>query len=193
MTVSGNRITEAELSVSPRKAFRAAVGMGWEVAASYATAPVDPVLYLSDSEEGAKKSYVAGDVRFPGYTALLFTVEARDPALPIGFLASYIGKGYEDKPNDPVKFESAMVIDPAGIPRELRADYEPIRQTRGDWETDASFASRVAAAKLMAERQNVEYNDSAIAFYHNVLFSTARPFENWLSEWKPFYQEAPNA
>lgn len=179
-----------DLPASPKKAFIAARDMGWDVIVCKALGRVDPVYFLENSKEDATDPHNAGDVRYEGYLAKLFMVEARDPDLPLGFLAFYTGKEYETprktKPSAGA-FDYARVVDPVGLPVLLRATYEPIRQTRGEYETDKSFQKRKDDAQKMADEMDARYNDGAITFRHQHMFTSATPFTEWLKDWKPFY------
>jgi hypothetical protein len=181
------RVELADLPQSPKSTFLAATAMGWEVHAWFAIGEVAPTLYVGNSDEDAKKPHNAGDVRYDGYVAHMFTVEARDPLLPIAFQAHYLGKKYADGRKSPLgSFDDAMVVDPVGVPRELRARYLPIKQDRGKYETTASFQRRVTAAQSRADEQSRTYNDGAVDFQHRPMFTAAREFDSWLAEWRSF-------
>ena len=176
------RIEVADLPQSPKSAFLTATAMDWTVHAWLAIGEVAPTLYVSNTD-----AHSAGDVYLDGYTARMFTVEARDPDLPIGFQAHYLGKVYADgRKSGRGSFDYAMVVDPVGVPRVLRAEYKPIKQDRGKYETTASFQRRVAAAQARADEQDRTYNNHTVIFQNRRMFVTAREFDAWLAEWRSF-------
>lgn len=183
-----HRIELADLPQSPRKTFRAAEALGWDVHAWLTVGEVAPVLFLYGSLESDANQHNAGDVRFEGYTSNLYAVEARDPqSRAIGFRAHYTGKVYQSgKKSSLGAFDFAMVADPVGVPVQLWAEYVPIRQTRGDFETDKSFAARKGSAAQMADEMDKSYNDHSWYFNQRPFFSSASELDAWMTEWKGF-------
>lgn len=183
------RIDGLTLPQSPKATFKRAVAAGWEASAWRSTGTQDPTLFLSDFEEGAKEPHNAGDVRWDGYDATLFVVEARVPHLPIAFQAFFRGKTYAPELAKKAvggSFEYAQVLDPVGVPVALVYDYPPIGQTRGDYETEASFQRRIDDSVEMAARVAEEHNDGEVAFMTRHVFEAAKQFDAWLAEWLPF-------
>lgn len=188
------RIGLSDLPLSPRKAFKAATAMNWLISAWFSTAAIAPVLFTS-SDPATGRS--VGDLKSEGYTERLFVIEGRDPNLPIGFQAQYLGKDYEGaRASVAGSFSSAVVIDPVGLPRELHAKYKAIPVHRGKFETEASYQNNLKRANLMAEQQNSDYNDHAIIFNNKRMFNKAGDFDAWLAEWKsfiPLFKKVSNA
>ena len=176
------RIGVSDLPQSPKSTFTAATNCGWEVHAWLSIGEVAPTLYVSNTD-----AHSAGEVYLDGYTARMFTVEARDPDLPIGFQAHYLGKVYANGRKAGLgSFDYALVVDPVGVPRELRAKYKPIKQDRGKYETAKSFQRRVTDAQKVADEMTASYNDGSVDFQHRPMFTVAREFDSWLAEWRSF-------
>lgn len=181
------RLDVADLPQSPKSTFLAAEACGWLVRAWLAVGEVAPTLYVSNSDEGAKKPHSAGEVLFDGYTARMFTIDSRHPDLPLGFRAHYLGKVYANGRKAPLgSFDYALAVDPVGVARELRAEYKPIKQDRGKYETTKSFQRRLTAAKEQADAEDVSYNVGSVVFQHRVMFDTAGEFDSWLADWRSF-------
>jgi hypothetical protein len=185
------RLDPDALPRSPKSTFRLATECGWMVHAWLAVGEYAPTLYVSNSDEDDKHPHSIGDVLYDGYRANIYVVEARDPELPLGFKASYIGKEYEDGRSAPAgSFDHALIVDPVGIPHVLKSVYKPIKQDRGKYETTKSFSRRLADAQKMADEQDRLYNTGEVIFQHRRMFTAARPFDSWLAEWRSFYQES---
>lgn len=183
------RIDVAELPLSPRKAFRSAVANGWAAAAWRSSAEFPATVYTSSSAdiENGKPKHSAGDPKHPGYFGTVFTIEARDLLMPLGFRATYVSKKYADgRKTSAGAFESAMIVDPVGIIFELSAEYKPIPYRRGKFETEESFQRNVARSVGFAEQQTNDYNDGVIHFQHSCYFGVAKQLDNWLAEWLSF-------
>lgn len=179
----------AELPPSPRKAFKAALANGWQVQAWRLTAEFPATVYISSSPdvEDGKPKHSAGDPKHPGYFGTVFSVEARDPLLPLGFRATYVGKKYADgRKASAGAFDSAKIVDPVGLSIELTAEYNPIPYRRGKFETEESFQNNVARSVGFAEEQNHDYNNGMIHFQHSCYFGEAKQLDLWLAEWLPF-------
>lgn len=187
LTQPPTRIGVEDLPRSPKSTYLAATACGWAVSAWLSVGEVAPTLYVGNSDEGAKKPYNAGDVKWDGYTARLFIVEARVLDLPLGFRAHYLGKQYGDGRAAPLGgFDYALAVDPVGVPRALRADYNPIKQLRGKFETGKSFLRRQNDAKTLADEMAAAYNDGGVTFETAPLFAVAGEFDSWLAEWQSF-------
>jgi len=181
------RITLAELPTSPKGAFKLATAMGWDVSAWITLGEFAPTLYT-----GSTDTHVAGEVKAVGYHARIFTVEARDPLMPLGFQAHYLGKQYADgRKASGGSFEHARVADPVGVATGLNAKYAPIGQVRGQYENNESIERRKNDAQADADRMNLDYNTGAIGFAPLHLFRTAGDFKSWLAEWQSFMAPAP--
>ena len=187
LTQPPTRIEPTALPRSPKSTYLSALNIGWDARAWLSTGEVAPVLYVSNSEENAKSPHNAGDIKFRGYTARMFVVEARDLAMPLGFRAHYLGKEYSDGSKATAgSFGFARVVDPAGVASEARAVYKPIPQLRGKYETAASFQRRSDEAKNIADGMTANYNDNTITIHHTSSFSVARDFDSWLAGWQSF-------
>ena len=183
------RIDVKDLPISPRRAFKAAAANGWAAAAWRSSAEFPATVYISSSPdiENGKPKHSAGDPKHPGYTGTIFTIEARDLLMPLGFQATYISKKYADgRTSSAGSFESAKVIDPVGIVVELIAEYKVIPYRRGKFETEESFQRNVARSLSFAEQQLTDYNDGAVGVQHSSYFGDSKQLDIWLAEWLPF-------
>lgn len=184
LTEPMRRVGLADLPASPKSTHKAATALGWSVQAWLTVGEIAPVLFIANTEKNA-----AGSVRFEGYTARYFTVEARDPLMPLGFRATFLGKEYAAATGrKPVggSFDSALVVDPIGIIQPLSATYKAIPQTRDKYETEASINRRRSDAQKMADNQTAQYNDGAVVFSRHNLLTTTGAFNSWLAEWQSF-------
>jgi len=182
LTKPMHRIELADLPASAKSIYKAAKALGWSVQSWLSVGEVAPVLYIANTEKNA-----AGSVRFDGYTARTFTVEARDPLMPIGFRASFLGKEYSNgRKGVGGSFDSAMTVDPIGIPHVLSATYKAIPQTRDKYETEASINRRRADAQKLADEMDAAYNDGSVVFVKHNLLTTTGAFTAWLAEWQSF-------
>lgn len=179
------RIDVGRLPLSPKKTFITAQANGWRVQAWLSLAVVAPAVYVGNSD-----THSAGDEKAPGYMSSMFTVEARDELLPLGFRALYLGKVYEDGRKAPGgAFSNATVVDPVGVSRLLSFDYQPIKQVRGKSETEKSWQARLDAFEQMAADQDADYNDGETVLNTAHTFTVAKEFDSWLAEWKSFTQK----
>lgn len=177
------RIEPADLPPSARKIMAKAKAMGWLASAWLTVAEFPSSLYASNSED---KGYNVGDVKTEGYLANVYTVEARDALIPLGFRADWLQKQYSDgRKTSAGAFSAAFVVDPVGSPRELKAVYKAATVSRGKYETEKSFKLRADTATATAINQAKTYNDGARADVHQFTMK-AREFESWLSEWADF-------
>lgn len=181
LTQPPTRLDPTALSGSPRKAFAAAEECGWEARAWISTGEVAPTRYLANSNE-----HSIGEVKNPGYTLRMLTIEARDMLMPLGFRARYLRKEQASSNTLSGSFSLASVVDPVGLPAVLHADYKPIRQTRHKFETGESFRRREEYANDRAASADTAYNDGQIVLFGQAQFTLARDFEAWLSEWRSF-------
>lgn len=190
LTQRPTRITVAELPRSPKSVFLAAEACGWEARAWVSSGRVAPTLYVSNSKSNAsdKGQHNAGDVKTAGYTLRMFTVEARDLKMPLGFRARFLGKEYEGRKPTAGSFEDAHIVDPVGIPTKPHVEYKAIRQVRAKYETGQSFERRSKEATERASQMSADYNDGEIFYFNETHFSVARDFDSWLSEWRSFAQ-----
>jgi len=170
------RITLGELPRSPRVVAHTALDCGWDVRAWLSIVEAPPTYYVNSSEENA-----AGDVKIAGHLLRMITVEARDPNMPLGFKANYISKSATG-----ASFQDALVVDPVGIPRELRADYKAMKQVRAKYETSESIKLRTDDVIQRADLAKLAYNDGGFAFFNQARFSAARDLDAWLAEWQSF-------
>lgn len=183
-----HRTQFAFLPQSPAKVYTQAEAMGWEVVAWANVGEYQPALYLHGSEESDPDQHSAGDVKFDGYVAKHFIVEARDPGTrAIGFRAHYAGRIYEDSRKAPLgSFDFAMIADPVGVPTPLSAEYKTIKPSRGDHETEKSYALRVKAVTDRVEWANKFYNDGEFYWPTQKVINAAKEFDAWLAEWRSF-------
>lgn len=188
------RVEAGELPTSPRGAYKAALAAGWEVVAWLTVGEQSPTLYLSDSEEDDANQYSKGDIRYDGYRASIYVIEARVSAtVPIGFRAFYLGKDYGagDKRNKPGSFDCAFVADPVGTVQVLDHTYKPIPVTRGRdqagrvVETEASFKANQARMQKMADDLNAQ-NDGSFILNRRPMFAGAKEFTTWIAEWASY-------
>lgn len=188
------RIEGASLPTSPKGVWKAALGAGWNVSCWRSEGVMAPTLYIHASEEGDENPHSAGDVLYDGYALTIYVVEAREPYLPLAFQAFYHAKTYGpgDKRNTLGSFEFARVLDPVGIPVELRADYKPIKVSRGTdskgrvTETAESFRRNQMRAERAAEAANREYNDGSYWMWNSLSFHAAKPLTAWIGQWASF-------
>jgi len=189
LIAASTRITMSDLPTSPKGAFKIATALGWDVSAWLTLGEFAPTLYMASSD-----AHVAGEVKTVGYLSRVFTVEARDPLMPLGFQAHYLGKVFEDgRKASGGSFEHARVMDPVGVATGLNTKYAPIRQVRGQYENNDSIQRRKDDAQADADRMNATYNTGAIGFSPLHLFKTAGEFKSWLAEWQSFMAPASPA
>jgi hypothetical protein len=174
VTTPNHKIGFEKLGISPKKAFNAAVALGLEVQAWLTVGDVSPVLYMADSKEGNKTSYSAGDVRYEGYVARRYTVEARHPEHALGFRASYMGKGAE---GSTAAFQAARVADPVGIVRPNAVDYtvDKNRAKELNWSEERRIQEGMA--------MNRRVNDGTTRLVHDHTFQSGGEFSLWIDEW----------
>jgi len=168
-------IPAEELGQSPKLAYRTAQMLDWQVQASRSLAIVAPVLYVSGSAEGAKEQYAAGDVRFEGYFARHYWVEARSSQMRLGFRAHWMGRG-SDKTT--ASFDNAFIFDPVGIPRENYVDYTKDKNEAKllSWSEHRRVAEGIEL--------NSRINDGSSRLEHDwVLMTTGGEFTQWLDDW----------
>jgi len=179
------KIDATRLPQSPKKAFVTAEAIGWSVRAWLSLGVIAPAVYVTTTE-----NHNAGDKKADGYIASMFTIEARDELMPLGFRALYIGKQYEDSRKAPAgSFSTAAVVDPVGVPRLLSFEYQPIKQLRGKAETEKSWKGRLDAFDQMAADQRSDYNDGDAVFNTSHVFTAAGEFDSWLADWKSFTEK----
>lgn len=174
VTIPNHKIGAGELGIAPKKAFNAALALGLDVQAWLTVGDVSPVLYLADSKEGNKKTYSAGDVRYEGYVARRYTVEARHPEHALGFRASYMGKGAE---GSTAAFQAARVADPVGIVRPNEVDYtvDKNRAKELNWTEERRIQEGMA--------MNRRVNDGTTRLVHDHTFQSGGDFSLWVDEW----------
>lgn len=80
-------------------------------------------------------------------------------------------------------FESALIRDPVGQPRELYYEYKAPAIHRGKFETDKSFQNRLNIAEDAARSQNVAYNDGATILEREWLVTSTTGLHLWLNDW----------
>lgn len=163
------QITESELPLAAKRVYKAAVGLGLEAKLWLIIIEFAPVLYVHDGED-----HNAGDVRYEGYVARRYTVEARLPDQPLGFQATYIGKGREGKTGP---FATARVRDPYGIPVENWVDYtvdKTTAQERG-WTEEQRIQFGMA--------MNNRINDGSTRLEYIRYFRVGGDFTRWLDEY----------
>lgn len=165
------RIGDDELGRSPKAVYKAALALGWELRCWLVIADFAPVLYVSDSAEDNAASYSAGDVRYEGYRARLYTIEGRHPDLPLGFRARYLGKDEGTS----ASWENALVRDPEGIEVPNWADYTKDKTTAKElgWTEEMRIQMGMA--------MNARINDGTTRREQVYLFRQARPFQAWLN------------
>jgi len=192
------QVDVSTLPTSPKRAFNAALAIGWDARAWMSLGEIAPTFYMSASDEDSSSNYTIGDVRFEGYLMRIYTIEAADKAIKLGFRAQFIGKEYADKRKAPAgSFDSARLADPAGIPVPMRFDYQPIKVTRGKdaqgrtVETANGFAKRQRDARGMADRLNRTMNDGTIWWKTEHLATTASEFDAWLAQWASMNMRRP--
>ena len=183
-----SRITLDQLPQSPKKTAVRAIEMGWEVREWLTIVEYEPTLFLAQSKEGDRNQHIVGDVRYEGYTASLYVVEARDPlSRDVGFRAYYAGKSYASgKKGAAGAFTQALIHDPVGIPILLHAEYKLIRPSRDKYETEASFNRRVKAVDDLVAEMDRTYNDGSWYFAKTHWFSVAGEFDAWLADWEGY-------
>lgn len=182
---SPTRIDGSAMPSSPKSLWKLASSLDWMVSCWVSLATVAPTLYMSSSDEGSKTQYSAGDVRFDGYNLTIYTVESREPLLPIGFKAQFVGKSYGDgdKRNTAGSFEYALLADPVGCPTGMRFGYEAVKLLRGEREIEKFYQRRVMDAERDALRMNREYNDGAYWMNTRPMITAAKPLLAWLGQW----------
>jgi hypothetical protein len=206
------QVDVSTLPTSPKRAFNAALAIGWDARAWMSLGEIAPTFYMSASDEfsedefeqtavegkNVREMHNIGDVRFAGYLMRIYTIEAADKAIKLGFRAQFIGKEYADKRKAPAgSFDSARLADPAGIPVPMRFDYQPIKVTRGKdaqgrtVETANGFAKRQRDAQGMADRLNRTMNDGTIWWKTEHLATTASEFDAWLAQWASMNMRRP--
>lgn len=168
------RITKEALGIAPKRVFTAAAQLGLEVQAWRILIDVDPVYYVSDSDEKSEKTYSAGDVRFEGYIGRRYVVDAAHMESRLGFQAYYLGKGAE---GNTASFESARVHDPLGIDVENWVDYT-VDKTRAkalNWTEEMRIQMGMA--------MNAQINDGSMRKEHVRHYFTGGDFTGWLDEY----------
>lgn len=175
------------LPQSPAKLYAMAETMGWEVNAWASFGEYMPTLYKFGSVESDQNQHLPGEVKFDGYIAKHFIIEAREPTTQaIGFRAHYAGRLYEDSRKAPLgSFDFALVADPVGIPTLLSAEYKLRPASRGDAETDKSFAIRAKAVTDQVKNMD-RYNDGEFYWPTKKVLTQAKQFDAWLAEWRSF-------
>lgn len=190
-----HKVDVATLPTSPKRVYNSALANGWDARAWLSIGTIAPVLYVNDSDSADESAseHAAGDVKFDGYLAHIYTVEAADRSGKLGFRAQFSGRAYADARKAALGgFDYAQVSDPAGVPVPLEFEYLPIKLKRGTdnqgrtVETTSGFASRQRAAEASATRLNREMNDGAIRWATRHFYSTAAEFNAWLVEWASF-------
>lgn len=180
-----------DLPVSAKRTFMRATMMRWDVSAWITIAKHPETFYAASSEE---RSYSAGDVKTPVYISHIYTIEARDPKMPLGFRADYERRAYVDeRKSSGGAFVGAQVVDPVGIPREMKVIYKPPFVSRGKFETEKSYKLRADAAIGTAKQQAENYNDGSIFWANQVFYATAKEFEYWLYEWDEMLTQKDNS
>lgn len=169
------RIEVSDLGISPKKLVTACEALGWNVSIWLTVTDVDPVYYVNDSEEKSAKQHSAGDVRYEGYIARNYAVEARFGQHPVGFQAFFMGKGEEGKT---AGFEWCRVRDSAiGIVVENFVDYTrtPDEAAEKGWDEQKRLDE--------AERMNARYNDPPFRREHIKHYHSAGDLNGWLDSW----------
>jgi hypothetical protein len=188
LTEPPRRIDPSELPQSPRKVATAALAAGLTTVCWASAGEQPPTLYKSSSTEGSKEVHAVGEVRFSGYTNRMYVVEAADPTMPFGFQSHFAGRQYPDgRKASAGAFKYARVMDPVGIPVELRATYDLMKPKRGDFETAKSFRAREEHVETMLHEMDVAYNDGTLHWLHSFYFHAAEEFEAWLTDWRSYF------
>lgn len=168
------RLEVADLGTSPKAVYNAALALGWEARAWLSVSQIAPVLYLTDSPEGASDPHRAGDVRFEGYVARNYAVEARDPDKRLGLRAHWTGRGTEGKS---ARFEDAFAVDPLGHPEVSNCDYTPGK----DWAKALGITEEERLAR--GARLNAHYNDGEPWLNHRPYFTSSGAMNAWIDSW----------
>jgi hypothetical protein len=176
------RIEPGDLGRSPARIYAAAARLGWGPRAWLTLTRVSAVLFVHDSTQDAKNPHAAGDVRYEGYDARNYAIEARHPKTRLAFTAFWSGTSKDPSPTS-ASFSSARVLDPVGVPVENFYEYKAPATTRHKDETDASFRNRTRLAEEAAEEANAKYNDGSFRNERDHLFTQASPFDRWLDDW----------
>jgi hypothetical protein len=190
------RVEGSSLPQVPKRVFLAAEALGWTPRAWLTVGVFGPAFYAANAAENSGKLHSKGDVKSLGYEAKMYLVEAREAKAPLGFQASFTGKRLSDgKVQGQGTFDFAHVVDPVGIPVVADHKYRPIKQLRGDYETDGSFMDRVTFSEQRAHRMSDEYSDGTESLLPEHYFTETKAFEAWLAEWRsyltPTKKEAP--
>jgi hypothetical protein len=168
----------ADLVRGPKKVAQTALSLGWPVKVEVIEVYVPPVLFKSTTDDHRR-----GDVRYEEKRLTWWTLTALAPGLPLGFHAAYLetetakgGRGFT--------FDAARAADPVGMPTPLGHHYKAGKPQRLDKrETAESLAARQREMEAVAARANATYNDAADYLEHRPLFTSAKDFDLWLSDW----------
>lgn len=177
-----HRIDLVDLGTSPKRIFKAATALGWDVRAWCSITRVAPVLFVHGSTQDAKNPHAAGDVRYEGFDARNYAIEAKHPQGSLGFRAHWQGTSKDKSPTS-AGFLYALVRDPVGVPVENWADYSPTALKQAKDEPYSAFQGRVRQAEEVAARRDRRYNDASSRLEKIHRFTQAGPFDLWLDDW----------
>jgi hypothetical protein len=110
-------ISELSSRSKPPQVAKRLIAQGWTARIGQSRAMIPPVLYVSDSEEGATPGYQKGDERYPGYERITTTLIASKRAA-----SGEMGFALEANWNSKDGFTVATTFDP-WLGREIRVGY----------------------------------------------------------------------
>ena len=146
-------VDPAKLPASPKRTYKKAEALGWNITLQSSVTHHPPVVLLKDSAKARKDGTKGrkGDVRSPAKDVTHLFMSAVHESRKLGFLATWKSNSFSD----------ATVRDPLGIPVELYGDY--------------SKGPRPAECDV--------HNDGISYLAKMVTYSSAAPFEDWLADW----------
>lgn len=160
--------TKMRGTMKPAQIAKRLIAQGWEVRVTQAVCHEPAVLFMSDSEEGAKKSHVKGEVRYPAHdvtvTSVVGVKRATNGKIGLIMDATWLSKG---------GFAVARTLDPY-LGYEVRVGFEKPR-AQNDIEREDGItpplglgqwldiiapteASKKKAAERAAAEQKEEWN-----------------------------------
>jgi hypothetical protein len=164
---------------SPKKVANKAMGLDWVVQMHGWTIHSTDDFYANDGENGKR-----GDLKKAAHDTEYQAVEGIHPSKRIAFLAEWKRAVSPSTGKSTYPFQCARILDPLGVPVELRADYSYGKDER------KAYGLSIAAAQELQYRREGEYNDGKMYLEKRPMFTTATPFNTWLEDWVALAQTA---
>ncbi|MDF2506282.1 MAG: hypothetical protein K0Q52_141 [Microbacterium sp.] len=178
---------EPFLGASVRKALKAPRDAGWQrVELGFSLVQVSNEYRLADSVKKPGQEapeHRKGDLKKPAHFLRYWWVLAVEPSANVAFRAGW-KEGVTAAGRRGFTFESALVTDPIGLPREHFVDYAPDANALKQIKDEPAWAHQQRAARLIREatERDLRYNDGKSWQNIRPVITSGTEFTVWLGE-----------